>query len=52
MFTLEQATKAQREVDICSTTLSLTSVQNGGGLSKPRPDDFTAGKTATHCKGG
>ena len=43
-FTLEQATKDQRETDVYSSTLPSTSALDGGGWSRPRPGWFTPGK--------
>ena len=40
-FTLQQATKAQRE---SSSTLPATSTLDGGGWSMPCPYHFTPGK--------
>jgi len=42
-FTLEQATKAQREADY-SSTLSLTSALDRVGWSTPRPGRFPPGE--------
>ena len=43
-FTLEQAMRPEGET-MYSSTLTLTSVLDGGGWSTPRPGRFTPGKT-------
>ena len=43
-FILEQATKSQRGEYRYRSTVSLTSVLDGGGWSTPRPGRFTPGK--------
>jgi hypothetical protein len=45
MFTLEQATKAQRRSRGVALTLSLTLAADWGGWSVPHPGRFTPGKT-------
>ena len=43
-FAVEQAMKVQSGEKTCSSTLSLASALDGGGLLTPRPGRFTRGE--------